>query len=67
MGNKTLALSTIGLPRHDALVTEDAPCMSVTGLPVDQMPLTAALLKVAATAVSFATPGHRSGRSCPQT
>jgi hypothetical protein len=67
MRNKTLTLSTIGLRRRDALATEDAPRMSVTTPLVEQMPLTAALLKVAATAVSFATPGHRSGRSRPQT
>lgn len=28
------------------------------------MPLTAALLKAATTGVSFATPGHRRGKSC---
>jgi hypothetical protein len=60
-------LSTIDLRRRDALAVEDAPCASVAPQPVEQMPLTAALLRVAATAVSFATPGHRSGRSCPQT
>jgi hypothetical protein len=30
----------------------------------DETPLTSALLEVAAVGVSFATPGHRSGRSC---
>lgn len=30
----------------------------------DTMPLTAALLTVAAKGLSFATPGHRCGRSC---
>jgi hypothetical protein len=30
----------------------------------DDTPLTTALLAVAAVGVSFATPGHRSGRSC---
>lgn len=28
------------------------------------MPLTAALLRVSAAGLSFATPGHRGGRSC---
>jgi hypothetical protein len=28
-------------------------------------PLTAALLRVARNGLSFATPGHRGGRSCP--
>ena len=31
------------------------------------LPLTAALLDAAAEGVSFATPGHRAGRSCPKT
>ena len=30
----------------------------------EAMPLTAALLKVSAAGLSFATPGHRGGRSC---
>jgi len=30
------------------------------------LPLTAALLHAAADGVSFATPGHRAGRSCPK-
>jgi hypothetical protein len=30
----------------------------------EPMPLTAALLKVSAAGLSFATPGHRGGRSC---
>ena len=60
-------LSTIDVRRHDAMAVEDAPCANAALQPVEEMPLTAALLRVAATAVSFATPGHRSGRSCRQT
>jgi hypothetical protein len=30
----------------------------------EAMPLTTALLKVSAAGLSFATPGHRGGRSC---
>jgi len=30
----------------------------------EALPLTAALLKVSAAGLSFATPGHRGGRSC---
>jgi hypothetical protein len=65
MRKNSRTLSTIDRRRHDALAVEDAPCSSAALQPDEQLPLTAALLRVTATAVSFATPGHRSGRSCP--
>lgn len=34
------------------------------GAEAELLPLTAALLEVSSRAVSFATPGHRAGRSC---
>jgi hypothetical protein len=67
MRKNSRTLSTIDRRRHDALALEDTPRARAGLQPVESMPLTAALLRVAATAVSFATPGHRSGRSCPRT
>jgi hypothetical protein len=58
-------LGTTGREQQDAVAVEDAPRAVASPQPEEQMPLTAALLRVAAAAVSFATPGHRGGRACP--
>jgi hypothetical protein len=58
-------LSTIDVRPEPGFVVEP-PRVSAARRSVEELPLTAALLRVAATGVSFATPGHRSGRSCRQ-
>jgi hypothetical protein len=65
MRNNNHRLGTTGREQQDALAVEDAPRAVASPQLEEQMPLTAALLRVAAAAVSFATPGHRGGRTCP--
>jgi hypothetical protein len=53
-------------PLDAAALTHDTERSQVAepSIESDETPLTTALLEIAAVGVSFATPGHRSGRSC---
>ena len=49
--------------REEFIGSDETPETNRTPGEINTMPLTAALLSVAANGISFATPGHRGGRS----
>jgi len=53
------AIEPVRTDRTAGTAADLRPCADA-----DLLPLTAALLEVSSRAVSFATPGHRAGRSC---
>ena len=66
MRTEALTSTTTDQWRHDLAAVDDCLCEDSPARPCADMPLTTALLNVGAIAISFATPGHRRGRSCRQ-